>query len=69
MHHYDEHTGPHKGDADGEGAKKGMRCGVILDAPVGLNDGIVNGQKYFECTAMYVQRNHPMNPLPLCSFG
>ena len=45
--------GAHKGGAGGKAAKGGMRCGIILDSPVGLNDGTVQGQRYFECEPLH----------------
>ena len=32
---------------------KGARCGVVLDEPVGKNDGIVSGHTYFQCRPGY----------------
>lgn len=29
--------------------KKGKRCGIVLDEPIGRNNGTVGGHKYFEC--------------------
>ena len=34
--------GPHQ-------SKPGMRAGVELDKPIGLNDGVVGGHPYFKC--------------------
>eukprot|EP00041_Stephanoeca_diplocostata_P040177 m.1638790 g.1638790 ORF g.1638790 m.1638790 type:complete len:691 (+) comp30748_c0_seq1:214-2286(+) len=31
--------------------KRGLRCGVALDDPVGKHDGIVDGHRYFQCLA------------------
>lgn len=39
--------GPHKG------GKPGLRCGVVLDRPVGKNNGTVDGHVYFECGPMH----------------
>ena len=33
-------------------SKGGKRCGVILDDAVGRNNGIIGGNKYFECDDM-----------------
>ena len=30
-------------------SKPGKRCGVILDDPVGRNNGTIGGHKYFDC--------------------
>eukprot|EP00730_Choanoeca_flexa_P017867 TRINITY_DN8646_c0_g1_i4.p1 TRINITY_DN8646_c0_g1~~TRINITY_DN8646_c0_g1_i4.p1 ORF type:complete len:324 (+),score=66.65 TRINITY_DN8646_c0_g1_i4:92-1063(+) len=38
--------GPHK-------TRPGPRCGVELDEPRGLNDGRVNGHRYFTCPTMH----------------
>eukprot|EP00045_Choanoeca_perplexa_P003817 m.33645 g.33645 ORF g.33645 m.33645 type:complete len:344 (+) comp12249_c0_seq3:103-1134(+) len=38
--------GPHK-------TRPGPRCGIELDEPVGLNDGMVNGHRYFSCPSMH----------------
>merc|ERR1712146_590191 len=34
--------GPHQ-------SKAGLRAGVVLDKPIGNNDGTVGGHKYFDC--------------------
>eukprot|EP00946_MAST-07B_sp_MAST-7B-sp1_P003122 g3122.t1 len=47
----------------------GVWCGLVLDGPVGKNDGMVQGVRYFECKEKHGLFVRPVHLMPVKSLG